>query len=72
MTCLGEKERSKLNVLQEFPMSPGDLFVLTPEANVNYSHCVPKDPTVTELRVSLVFRHVTKHWIKEVDGGEFE
>ena len=72
LECMGTADRSKLSILQEFPMYPGDLFVLTPEINAKYSHCVPKDPRVTELRISLVFRHVTRDWVKEVDGGMYE
>jgi alkylated DNA repair dioxygenase AlkB len=72
LECMGTADRSKLGVLQEFPMHPGDMFVLTPEVNAKYSHCVPKDRAVTQLRISLVFRHVTKHWVKEVDADVYE
>ena len=72
LASLGKVDRKQLTIIQEFPMHPGDLFVLTPEANVKYSHCVPRDPTVGHLRISLVFRHVTKHWIKEVNAGVYE
>ena len=63
------KERRKLNVLQEFPMHPGDLMVLPHEVNTKYSHCIPRDPKVTDLRISIGFRRLTKHWIRESEGG---
>ena len=69
LKSLGQKERRKLNVLQEFPMHPGDLMVLPHEVNTKYSHCIPRDPKVTDLRISIGFRRLTKHWIRESEGG---
>ena len=31
------------------------------EDNARYFHGVPKDPTVVDLRISVVFREVTEH-----------
>ena len=69
LSSLGQKDRRKLNVLQEFQMDPGDLIVLSHEVNTKYSHCVPRDAMVTELRVSIGFRRLTTHWRREVSGG---
>ena len=51
-------------VLKEWPLSSGDLVVLPPHVNATTVHGVPCEPEVMEKRVSLVFRHVTKHWIR--------
>ena len=63
---LGTADREEMNVIEEHTMQHGDLYVLWPEMNKNYSHGVPKDPSAKELRVSLVLRHVTKHWIRRL------
>ena len=51
-------------VLKEVPMLTGDLIRLSPLLNTKTLHMVPKDPRVTELRISLVFRHCDKRWVK--------
>ena len=45
-------------------MHPGDMVRLNPRLNEKTAHLVPKDPTITELRISLVFRHCDKRWVK--------
>ena len=51
-------------VLKAIPMRTGDLVRLTPLLNTSTAHMVPKDPSITELRISLVFRHCDKRWVK--------
>lgn len=51
-------------VLKSIPMETGDVVRLTPLLNASTAHMVPKDPSVTELRISLVFRHCDKRWVK--------
>jgi len=58
--CLGETERRKLEIVDEFPMNSSDLFALEGSINSRYGHCVPKDSSIHDLRVSYVFRCVTK------------
>ena len=58
LSCLGKAERADMEILEEFPMSPGDLYVLAGDVNARFGHAVPKDPSITELRVSWVFRNV--------------
>ena len=60
LACLGEKERGKLEIVDEFPMQFGDLYAMTGDINSRFGHCVAKDPSVQDLRVSYVFRCVTK------------
>ena len=61
--CLGKEERADLEVLEEFPMQPGDLYVLEGDVNQRFGHAVPRDPRVTQLRVSWVFRTVDTNWV---------
>ena len=58
LKCLGKADRADMDILAEFPMNPGDLYVLDGEINGRFGHAVPKDPAITELRVSWVFRTV--------------
>ena len=51
-------------ILRSIPMHPGDMVRLSPRLNEKTAHLVPKDPTITELRISLVFRHCDKRWVK--------
>ena len=64
LASLHKHRREDMTILQEFVMGHGDLFVLLPEVNKNWAHGVPMDPSAIELRVSLVLRHVSKHWIR--------
>jgi alkylated DNA repair dioxygenase AlkB len=59
----GKKDRKDFAAIREWLMGSGDLVVLKPEVNTALVHGVPREPAVDEKRVSLVFRHVTKHWI---------
>ena len=58
LSCLGKRERADMDIVEEFPMSPGDLYVLEGDVNARFGHAVPRDPSVKELRVSWVFRAV--------------
>lgn len=51
-------------VLKAIPMHEGDLVRLSPKLNMETAHMVPKDPSITELRISLVFRHCDKRYVK--------
>ena len=51
-------------VLKSIPMQPGDLVRLSPLLNMKTAHMVPKDPSIKDLRISLVFRHCDKRWVK--------
>ena len=53
-------------IVKEWPMASGDLVVLPPQVNARLVHGVPCEPEVAEKRVSLVFRHVTKHLVRQV------
>ena len=65
----GQKDRRKLTIVHEYNMHPGDMIVLPHTVNRDYTHCVPRDTGVTGLRISLGFRRLTKHWIREVPSG---
>ena len=61
--CLGKAERADMEIIEEFPMSPGDLYVLEGDVNARFGHAVPRDPAVKELRVSWVFRTVNAAFV---------
>ena len=44
-----------MHVLADFPMQPGDLYVLEGDINKRFGHGVARDPTVKDLRISWVF-----------------
>ena len=74
LDCSGEKARGKLEIVDEFPMQSGDLYAMTGDINSRYGHCVAKDPSVQDLRVSYVFRcvnkdlvHPTKRYYREMN-----
>ena len=54
-------------------MKSGDLVVLSPEMNMKWCHGVPEGPGApADLRVSLVFRHCTKYWIRQLPDKTWE
>lgn len=69
LKSMGQKDRRKLTIVHEYNMHPGDMIVLPHTVNRDYTHCVPRDTGVTGLRISLGFRRLTKHWIREIPSG---
>ena len=74
LSCLGETARGKLEIVDEFPMQFGDLYAMTGDINSRFGHCVAKDPSIQDLRVSYVFRcvskdlvHPTQRYYREMD-----
>ena len=61
--CLGKKLRQELQIVDEFPMCPGDMYALSGDINNRFGHCVAKDSSIRDLRVSYVFRCVDKHLV---------
>ena len=57
-----------MTVLSEVASKHGDLFVLTGELNNLYGHGIPKDDSITDLRVSLTFRCVQHSWVHVSDN----
>ena len=54
-------------------MKSGDLVVLSPEVNMKWRHGVPEDlGAPADLRVSLVFRHCTKYWIRQLPARTWQ
>ena len=67
LSCLGRAERADMEILEEFPMSPGDLYVLAGDVNARFGHAVPRDPSITEQRVSWVFRTVNASYVNPTE-----
>lgn len=65
----GEYERDQLRIEKEFKVGHGDLFCLGQETNNQFCHAVPRDPSVTQPRISIIFRTIDKSFI---DFGEGE
>ena len=75
LASLGKTDRKEMDILAEFPMQPGDLYVLEGDVNKRFGHGVPRDPHVKDLRVSWVFRTVDACFVnpaeqtfREADG----
>lgn len=72
LDSIGKVQRKDMNIYEDIRMSSGDLVVLTPNMNQNWGHGVPEDSSATELRISLVFRHCTKYWIRQLEDKTWE
>ena len=67
LASLGKTERKEMDILAEFPMQPGDLYVLEGDVNKRFGHGVPRDPLVKDLRVSWVFRTVNACFVNPAE-----
>lgn len=61
----GQYERTKYETVKEWTVFSGDLFCIGPETNDAYCHVVPKDENVSTMRISLIFRSVTKSFLNK-------
>ena len=59
LSSLGKTGRKDMRILADFPMQPGDLYVLEGDVNKRFGHGVARDPTVKDLRVSWFFVPLT-------------
>lgn len=55
--------KKDLRIANLWSVAHGDLFALGPQTNRSFCHAVPQDPTVQALRISIIFRTVTKSFI---------
>jgi len=60
---LGGFEKSSLSVAREWRVGHGDLFALGPATNERLLHAVTREPGGTGMRVSVIFRSITKSYI---------
>ena len=67
LASLGKTDRKEISILAEFPMQPGDLYVLEGDVNKRFGHGVPRDPLVKDLRVSWVFRTVNACFVNPAE-----
>ena len=63
----GKTDRQEIGILAEFPMQPGDLYVLEGDVNKRFGHGVLRDPLVKDLRVSWVFRTVNACFVNPAE-----
>ena len=55
------KHRAHMDILGEYKMGHGDLYIIPGDVNARFAHGIPYDPEVNDLRVSIVFRSVTRY-----------
>ena len=67
LSSLGKTGRQDMRILADFPMQPGDLYVLEGDVNKRFGHGVARDPTVKDLRVSFVFRTVDACFVNPIE-----
>ena len=73
LNSLGKTKTAEMLVYASILMKSGDLVVLSPEVNMKWCHGVPEDlGAPNDLRVSLVFRHCTKYWIRQLPDRTWE
>jgi len=59
----GKFVKEDLNVAKEWRVGHGDLFALGFETNQQYVHSVPQAPGLKQMRISCIFRTVTRSFI---------
>lgn len=59
----GQSERQKIGIVKEWRVGHGDLFSLGPQTNENYCHTVPIEPALKSMRISVIFRTVSKSFV---------
>ena len=67
LSSLGKTEREDMHVVADFPMQHGDLYVLEGDINKRFGHGVARDPAVSDLRVSWVFRTVDAYFVNPLE-----
>ena len=73
LNSLGKFRRVDMRIYADIRMNSGDLVVLSPEMSARFCHGVPEDPDApAALRISLVFRHCTKYWIRQLPDKTWE
>lgn len=55
--------RESMDVKKEWLVSHGDVFVLGQKTNEMYCHAVPKEPALKSMRISVIFRTVSKSFV---------
>ena len=73
LNSLGKTKRADMQIYMDIRMLSGDLVVLSPRMNMELCHGVPEEPEAPAgLRISLVFRHCTKYWIRQLHDNTWE
>ena len=60
----GKFERSEMTIKRDWDVGHGDLFSLGEVTNHAYLHAVPRSTRVMKLRISVIFRSISKSFIK--------
>ncbi len=55
--------RESMDIKKEWLVSHGDLFAMGQKTNEMYCHAVPKEPALKDMRISVIFRTVSKSFV---------
>ena len=59
----GEYIYENMKIYKEWKVAHGDMFALGQTTNENYCHAVPKEPALKSMRISVIFRTVSKSFV---------
>ena len=59
----GEYIYENMKIHKEWKVAHGDMFALGQTTNENYCHAVPKEPALKSMRISVIFRTVSKSFV---------
>jgi len=65
----GKHLKEAMTVEREWRVNHGDLFALGQETNTSFCHAVPQEKQVSKLRISVIFRSISKSFI-DLDSSE--
>jgi len=59
----GKYVQKDMTVVEQYRVKHGDLFVLGPITNSAYCHAIPQEKSISNLRISIIFRTIAKSFI---------
>jgi len=61
---VGKFNEDEMNVQRKWKVQHGDLFALGIETNESFCHAVPHDKSIGGMRISIIFRSISKAFIQ--------
>ena len=59
----GEYHYENMKIYKEWKVAHGDMFALGQKTNEKYCHAVPKESALKSMRISVIFRTVSKSFV---------
>jgi len=59
----GKYVKEDMTVAGQYQVKHGDLFVLGPITNSTFCHAIPQEKAISNLRISIIFRTISKSFI---------